>query len=64
MSDDRVPNHVPLDTQQEAPDRDLRQPGELGDLDVQGEGLDERGLSPSPSPANPISDTASMTGDD
>ena len=31
-----------------------------GDLDEQGEDLDERGLTPEPSPANPVSEDAGM----
>lgn len=55
-----MPADIPLDSQDEEPDRSTTGPA-LGDLDEKGEDLDEKGLAPEPSPANPIAEDASMT---
>ena len=55
---DSVPADVPLGEQEEEPARGTPT---TGDLDEQGEDLDERGLTPEPSPANPISEDAGMS---
>ena len=55
---DSVPADVPLGEQEEEPARGTPA---TGDLDEQGEDLDERGLTPEASPANPVSEDAGMT---
>ena len=54
---DSVPADVPLGDQEEEPARGTP---DVGDLDEQGEDLDERGLTPEASPANPLSEDAGM----
>ena len=58
---DAVPNQVPLDQQDEG--RDDETGASAGDLDLAGESLDERGLEPGISPANPLSGDAGISSD-
>lgn len=58
---DAVPNRVPLDQQDEGRDDETGQ--SAGDLDLAGESIDERGLEPGISPANPLSGDAGISSD-
>ena len=58
---DAIPNQVPLDDQDEGRDDDTGT--STGGLDERGESLDERGLEPGVSPANPVSGDAGISSD-